>query len=95
MLKALKCLFDHHKTLDRVKDKLKLQVARNKELEDQLTDSLTQRELSQLAPRARDSLGQLLEREREIESLRFELEELRAVSESHLEQTGQQLEDSR
>ena len=95
MLKALKCLFDHHKTLDRVKDKLKIQVARNKELEDQLTDSLAQRELSQLAPRARDSLGQLLEKEREIESLSFELEELRAVSESQLEQMGQHLEDSK
>ena len=95
MLKALKCLFDHHKTLDRVKDKLKIQVARNKELEDQLTDSLAQRELSQLAPRARDSLGQLLEKEREIESLSFELEELRAVSESQLEQMAQHLEDSK
>ena len=70
-------------------------MARNKELEDQLTDSQAQRELCKLTPRARDSMGQLLEREREIEALRFELEELRAVSESHLEQTGQQLEDTR
>ena len=48
MLRALKCLFDHHKTLDRVKDKLIHQVARTKELEDQLTEALAQRQLSQL-----------------------------------------------
>ena len=96
MLNALKCLFDHHKTLDRVKDKLKHQVARTKELEDQLTEALAQRQLSQLEKyKPSDSLGQLIEREREIEALRFEMEELRLISESQLEQSTQQLEDSR
>ena len=86
VLKALKCLFDHHKTLDRVKDKLKQQVARTKELEDQLTETLTQRELSQLGLKHSvegEKLSQLLQREGELE---FELDELRAVSEDQLSQ---------
>ena len=52
MLKALKCLFDHHQTLDRVKDKLEHQVARTKELEDQLTEALAQRLIEPITPLA-------------------------------------------
>ncbi|KAI6646084.1 hypothetical protein LOD99_9532 [Oopsacas minuta] len=96
VLKALKCLFDHHKTLDRVKDKLKTQVARNKDLEDQLTDSIAQRELNQLEKYQNyDGLSQLIEREREIEALKFELDENRLINESQNEQSTQELEEAR
>ena len=96
MLNALKCLFDHHKTLDPVKDKLKHQVARTKELEDQLTEALAEKQLTQQERyKPSDGLGQLIEREREIEALRFEMEELRLISESQFEQSTQQLEESR
>ena len=95
-MNALKCLFDHHKTLDRVKDKLRHQVARTKELEDQLTEALAEKQLTQLERnKPSDGLGQLIEREREIEALRFEMEELRLISESQFEQSTQQLEESR
>ena len=58
MFKALKCLFNQDKTLDCVKDKLKLQVARTKELEDQLTEALAQIQLSQLEKYKRESVGE-------------------------------------
>ena len=66
MLKSLKCLFDDHKTLDQVKDKLKHNVASTNKLEDQLTEALTEKELTQLEIfQPSDGFGQLTELERE------------------------------
>ena len=62
MLKSLKCLFDDHKTLDQVKDKLKHNVASTNELEDQLTEALAEKELTQLEIfQPSDGFGQLTE----------------------------------